>query len=72
LKEEGKVMDTLASLVQDVNGNCIWQTLDKDKFALLKSTINTSHLLGKERVSDFDDDTLMKKFLRKIFEAVLK
>jgi hypothetical protein len=23
LKEEGKVMDTLASLVQDVNGNCI-------------------------------------------------
>ena len=72
LKEEGKVMDTLASLVQDADGNCIWQTLDKEEFALLKSTMNTSHLLGKERVSGFDDDTLMKKFLRRIFEVVLR
>jgi hypothetical protein len=33
--------------------------------------MDTSHLLGKDWAPEFDD-TLMKKFLRKIFEAVLK
>ncbi len=71
LKKEGKVMDMLASLVQNPDGKQIWRTLPRHEFEELKKNMDTSHLLGKDWAPEFDD-TLMKKFLRKIFEAVLK
>ncbi|MEI7562779.1 MAG: hypothetical protein WCJ39_03565 [bacterium] len=66
LRADGQVMSTLASLVQDDNGNVLGEVIPKDDFDHLKKTLDTSHLLGKKRESDFKD-SFKKAALRQLF-----
>lgn len=70
LRDQKMVMPTLAEMLQDGTGRSLGKVVPREEFDHLKSTLNTSHLLGKKRESDFED-SFKKAIIRQLFKLFM-
>ena len=64
------VMPTLAELLKDGTGRSLGKVVPRDEFDYYKKTLNTSHLLGNKRKSDFED-SFKKAIIRQLFKLFM-
>ncbi|MDD3262574.1 MAG: hypothetical protein PHR61_01900 [Candidatus Absconditabacteria bacterium] len=68
LIEEKKLMETIASLVRDNQGNSIGQTIDSDLFDMYKCSDQEINIEQNNYQNHHFQDSIRKKIVRKLYE----